>query len=88
MTSITTLTDLERWLANRGNGVGISRWNDCFDVTCMTGDLKGGARTILGSGLTINEAVQRAEARIAELAAMNLTPQQHVRNLARPIPSS
>lgn len=77
------ITQLQNWLSKQGNGIGVSRWNDTFDVTCMTGALKGGARTILGSGRTIEEAVANAEKRIAELAGKGLTPQQHAANLAR-----
>lgn len=78
------ISELENWLRRQGDGVGVSKWNDTFDVTCMTGDLKGGARTILGSGATIEGAISNAEVRIAELATRGLTPQRHAHNLAQP----
>lgn len=79
-----TTQQIEQWLTKQGNGIGVSYWNGSYDVTCMTGELKGGARTILGAGNTIAEAIRGAEKRIAELAVKyRVTPQQHAYKLSQ-----
>lgn len=81
---ITTLRGLNLWLSNHGNGIGVSWTNDCFTVFCQTGNLIGGARTLLGSGRTIQAAIEHAEMRIEELKTRyKTTPLKMARKLER-----
>ncbi len=70
-----TARQIENRLRCIGHGACVALWNGSFDVERLDSPRNGPIRRVLSSGGTIDEALfDRADARKAELVALNAWP--------------